>query len=64
MTTQPRVFFGGRAYLAVASVYCATYVAANTVMTWTEKAEVEDPSAYKLAATSAVRVLYVVYCAI
>jgi len=38
-------------------VYTATYITANTVMTWTEKAEVADPTSYKLAATSTVNIL-------
>lgn len=57
MVTRPGRFFRGRPYLAVASVYSATYVTANIVMTWTEKAKIQEASAYKLAATSTVNVL-------
>lgn len=39
MFTQPKTFFGGKAYLAVAVVYSGTYITANSIMTWTEKRE-------------------------
>lgn len=58
MFTQPKTFFGGKAYLAVAVVYSGTYITANSIMTWTEKRESDHKNdAYiKLAGTSAVNI--------
>lgn len=53
MVTSPRQFFGGRAYVAVALVYSATYIAANATISVCERNRT-DPTYWKLALTSAV----------